>query len=172
MMSKKTLIASIICGLFAFLVQPMSLAGASSSLAGSWQITLVPTTPPASPTITIPGLATFTTDGSVIETDGAELAPTAASTGAVIFGSPGHGIWQLLPSRTGFYVQYISVSVDSTGALSATSVTTMTVTPVAATAFTQFTGQYTIVQSDASGLVAKTTSGTIQGQLIPHPKLP
>jgi hypothetical protein len=170
-MSKRTLLATLICGLFAVLVQPMSLAAASPSLAGAWQITLTPTTPPSPPTVTIPGLATFTTNGNVIETDGSELAPAASSNGAVSYGSPGHGIWQLLPSLTGFYIQYISVSVDPAGALSSISVTTMTVNPVVVTPFTKFSGQYTTVRTNPSGQTM-TTSGTVTGQLIPHPKLP
>src|SRR5579871_5000850 len=101
-MSRKVLLASIICGLLALSVTPKSLFAASKpSLAGSWVLTLTPTAPPTPPVVVIPGLATFTTDGSVVETDGSEVAPgPASSTSGATYGTPGHGIWQLLPSLT------------------------------------------------------------------------
>ncbi|HLY17059.1 MAG TPA: hypothetical protein VKR61_07530 [Bryobacteraceae bacterium] len=171
-MFRKTLFTAIACGLMAFVMQPQSAMAAKSPLAGSWQITLTPTAPPTPPVAVYPGLATFTTDGSMIETDGTELAPSpASSTGAVAFGSPGHGIWQLLPCLCGFYIQYHSVSVNSNGSLSSTSVTVATVTVSAAAAPATFTGQYTTTTTGPSG-ISKTTTGAINGTLIPHPLLP
>ena len=75
-MSTKNLLASITCALIALVAQPISIAAANPSLAGSWQFTLTPGTP--TPGISIPGLATFTADGSVVETDGSEVAPSRA----------------------------------------------------------------------------------------------
>lgn len=171
-MSTKTLLTSIFCGLILLLAQPMSMTAATPTLAGSWQFTLTPTTPPT-PTSTVPGLATFTKDGSVIETDGLEVAPGIASTvNGLGYGTPGHGIWQLLPCLCGYYVQYISLVVDTNGALHAKNTTTMTVTVSASSSGTQFSGAYTTVQVGPAGSVPKTTTGTVSGQLIPHPALP
>jgi hypothetical protein len=163
----KTFFASIICGLVAILAQPMSVAAAAPSLAGSWQVTLTPTAAPI-PTV-ISGLATFTSDGSVVETDTSEVVPGVASTGASTYGTPGHGIWQALPDWVGLYVQYISLVASADGSLYARNITTMTVT--LNSTGNQFSGSYTTAQALVSGQTT-TTSGTIKGQLIPHPALP
>jgi hypothetical protein len=171
-MSTKNLLASITCGLIVLVAQPISMAAANPSLAGSWQFTLTPATP--TPGISIPGLATFTADGSVVETDGSEVAPSPgpSATSAATFGTPGHGIWQLLPARTGFYVQYISIVVNPDGALNSYNTTTMTVSVISATTTTMLSGDYTTVRTDPNGNVIKTISGAVSGQLIPHPKFP
>lgn len=165
----KTFLASIVCGLMAILSQPIFLAAATPSLAGSWQITLTPGTPPT-PTAATFGLATFTSDGSVIETDTSEVVPSLGSTtGAATYGTPGHGIWQVLPSLSSLYVQYISLAVNPDGSLSAKNLTTLIVTVNSSA--NQFTGSYTTTQTSVSGQT-KTTSGTAAGQLIPHPLFP
>jgi hypothetical protein len=162
----KTFLATIICGLVAILAQPMPVAAAAPSLAGSWQITLTPTAAPL-PTA-ISGLATFTSEGSMVETDTSEVVPSL-STGAPTYGTPGHGIWQALPDWTGLYVQYISLVASADGSLYARNITTMTVT--LNSTGSQFSGGYTTSQATVSGQTT-TTSGTIKGQLIPHPALP
>ena len=166
-MFRKTFLATIICGLVAILAQPMSLAAATPSLAGSWQITLTPTSAPIP--IAISGLATFTAEGSMVETDTSEVVPGVSSTGAPTYGTPGHGIWQVLPDLTGLYVQYISLVASADGSLYARNITTMTVTLNATGS--QFSGSYTTAEASVSG-VTTTTSGTVKGQLIPHPALP
>lgn len=171
-MSSRTLLASVACGLIAIVSQPMSMAAANPSLAGSWQFALTPTTP--TPGVSIPGLATFTADGSVVETDGLEVVPNLgpAEVIAATFSTPGHGVWQLLPARTNFYVQYISIVANPDGGLNSYDTTTMTVGVVSATAMTRLSGEYTTVRTDPNGNVMKTVSGTVAGQLIPHPKFP
>jgi hypothetical protein len=112
-------------------------------------------------------------DGSVIETDGTEVVPGVASgTGATTYSTPGHGIWQVSPCVCSFYIGYISVTVNAEGALQSTSTTVATVTLTTSTSSTTFTGQYTTTTSSPSGAPPKTTSGSITGRLIPHPKLP
>jgi hypothetical protein len=165
-MSKRMLFASIFCGLIAIGVHPMSAA--TPSLAGSWQFTLTATTP--TPAVLIPGLATFTTDGSVVETDGSEFAVTPSSTTPEKARTPGHGIWQLANTPETLYVQYISLVLDANGALYAHNVTTMFLT-VDPTTKSTFTGTYATVQ--VIGTISKILStGTVAGQLIPHVPLP
>jgi len=173
-MSTKTLVGSIIFGLILLVAQPKSLSAATRpSLAGSWELTFTPTAPPTPPVVVIPGLATFTSDGSVVETDGSEVAPgPASSTGAATYGTPGHGIWQLLPSMTGFYISFTSLSVNANGSLNSTSVTVATVSLASTTKGTMLTGQYTTTTSGPSGVPPKTTTGQLNGLLIPHPLLP
>ena len=171
-MFRKTLLVSIVCGLMLLLAQPKSLLAAKPSLAGSWELTLTPNTPPTPPAIEFPGLATFTTDGSMVETDGTELAPTVSATGAPAFGTPGHGIWQLGPCLCNFYIQYISLGVNANGTLNSKSVTVATVTTATTTSGPTFTGQYTTTTTGPAGTPPKTTTGAITGQLIPHPLLP
>jgi len=168
-MSRRTLLASIVCGLIAIAVQPMSAVAATPSLAGSWQFTLTPTAPPTPPVIQIPGLATFTTDGSVVETDGSEFVPNPPSATPINPSTPGHGIWQLANTPVTLYVQYFSLVLNADGSLYARNVTAMFVT--LNSKGNRFTGSYTTDQ--LIGGVTKTLSnGTVSGQLIPHVPLP
>ena len=173
-MSTKLLLTPIVCGLLALVAQPKPLSAAKPSLAGSWTLRFVQSTPTPTPPVTeFPGLATFTADGSLVETDGSELAPhpSATVTGSAAFGSPGHGIWQLTPSMTGFYIQYLSFSVNANGTVNSTSITTATVSMTTSTSGgTTISGDYTTTTT--SGTITKVSSGTLTGQLIPHPALP
>jgi hypothetical protein len=166
-MMKKTLTTIscvlILCGLIAAF-QPICKA-ATPTLVGSWQFTLTPTSPASS--VTIPGLATFTSDGSTIEADGLEVTPNPSAPNT--YSTAGHGIWEVTPSATGFYVQYISIAVNADNSLYAKSVTTMTVTLDAGG--TLFSGDYTINTTTASGST-NTVSGTVAARIIPHPTLP
>jgi len=168
-MRRRTLLASIVCGLSAIAVQSMSAVAATlPSLVGSWQFTLTPTTP-VSPVVPIPGLATFTKDGSVIETDGSEFVPIPSTMVAVRASTPGHGIWQPGPVPGALYVQYISLVLEADGALFARNITTMTLTMN--TKGNQFTGTYTTDQ-EIGTLIIILSTGTVSGQLIPHLPLP
>lgn len=171
-MRSKTFLVSIVCGLIALAIQPASAVAAKPSLAGSWQFTLTPATPPTTtpPVIEIPGLATFTTDGSVIETNGTEFAPNTMSASPVAMsGTPGHGIWQMANVPGSLYIQYISLVVNPDGSLYAQNVTTMIV--VLNTKGDQFKGSYTTDQTIGT-LTRILASGTVSGQLIPHVPLP
>lgn len=179
-MSRKMLFLAIVCGLIAFAVQPASAA--TPSLAGSWQFTLTTGVTPIPVTAVtstptplaggIPGLATFTADGSVIETDGSEFATVPSSTVTVgKASSPGHGIWQL-GSVVGstvetFDVQYVSLVLNVDGTLYARNTTTMSLT--LDKTGTTFKGTYTTYQAlITSALTRILSSGTVTGQLIPH----
>jgi hypothetical protein len=156
----------MLCGLIVIAYQPMSAA--TPSLTGSWQFTLTPSTPTTA-ALEIPGLATFTSDGSVIETDGSEFAPSSPSA-VRRAATPGHGIWQLANTPITLYVKYLSLVLDEDGALYATNVTTMFLT-VNATTGSTFTGTYTTEQ--VIGTVTKVlSSGSVSGKLIPHVLLP
>lgn len=168
-MRSKMLLASLVSGLIAIVFQPTPAAAATPSLAGSWQFTLTPTTPPTPPTITIPGLATFTTDGSVVETDGSEFVNNPLSPTPLSSSTPGHGIWQLANTPTSLYVQYISLVLNPDGSLYAKNVTTMFL--VMNSKGNQFAGNYTTVQ-EMGGNTKTLSSGTVNGVLIPHVPLP
>src|ERR1019366_5943007 len=168
-MRRKTFLASIVCGLIAFAFQPMPAAAAAPSLAGSWQFTLTPTAPPTPPVVPIPGRATVTTDGSVIETDGSEFVPNPPSATPINAATPGHGIWQLANTPTSLYVEYISLILNTDGSLFARNVTTMFLALNAKG--NQFSGSYTTDQV-MGGNTKILSTGTVSGQLIPHVPLP
>ncbi len=169
-MSRTTALAPIVCGLIAVLGQPLYMEAAGPSLVGSWQLLLVPNTPPI-PAIPIQGLATFTSDGTVIETDASQVVPGLSASGAgTTYATPGHGIWQPGPAITNLFVQFISVVANSDTSLYGKNTTTMTVALDSTGA--KMRGAYTSQLVDPSGNVLKTISGTVTGQLIPHPKLP
>jgi len=159
-MRRTVFFASIVCGLIAIAVQPKSAAAATPTLAGSWQFTLTPTTPPAPPDIQIPGLVTFTTDGSAIETDGWE---------SINAHTPGHGIWQMANVPGSLYVEYVSLVLNTDGSLYAQNVTTMLL--ALNSKGNKFAGSYTTVQ-EIGGVTTTVSSGTVSGQLIPHVPLP
>jgi len=167
-MRSKTFFASIVCGLVAIAVQPKSAAAATPTLAGSWQFTLTPTSPPTPPVIQIPGLVTFTTDGSAIETDGSEFVPNPSTT-PINARTPGHGIWQTGATPGSLYVEYISLVLNLDGSLDAQNVTTMLL--ALNSKGNKFAGSYTTVQ-EAGGVTITLSSGTVSGQLIPHVPLP
>jgi|HubBroStandDraft_1064217.scaffolds.fasta_scaffold02706_3 hypothetical protein len=169
-MSKRTLLTSILCGLIAIAVQPMTAAATTPSLAGSWQLTLTPKTSTTPPVTDIAGLATFTTDGAVIETDGSEFVEHPVSTTPIaVVASPGHGIWQIANTPGTLFVQYFSLVFHTDGALYAKNVTTIFLT--LNNTGNQFTGTYTTDQVIGS-VTTVLSSGTISGQLIPHVPLP
>jgi hypothetical protein len=63
--------------------------------------------------------------------------------------------------------------VNNVGTLMGSNVTSMTDLAVLnATTGSTFSGSYTTQFVDPSGVVGRTTSGTVKGELIPHPKLP
>ncbi|HVN05611.1 MAG TPA: hypothetical protein VMT86_14395 [Bryobacteraceae bacterium] len=167
-MRKGLLLGTILSGLIVTALQPTPMTAATPALTGSWQFTLTPVS--SSTPVQMPGLATFTTDGSVIETDGTEFVPSPAATTPLSVGSsPGHGIWEIAPVPGTFYVQYFSLVFESTGALYARNITTMMVTPNGTG--NQFTGTYTTDQ--VIGNITKVlSSGSVTGQLIPHQPLP
>jgi hypothetical protein len=142
------------------------------SLAGSWQLTLIAGGPPASSpaVLPIPGLATFTPDGSVVETDATEVVPTIVSTGATVHGSPGHGIWQPGPAFGTLFIQFISLLVNQNEMLHAKKIVTIT-GGLDATG-NHFSGNYNFRLVDPTGHAITTGSGTVTGQRIPHPLLP
>jgi len=170
-MHRKILFVTIVCGLVALVAQPSLMAAAGPTLTGSWQLTFTPTAPPTPPVKQVPGLATFTNEGTVIETDGSELVLVPSST-APAAASPGHGIWQKAPIPGEFYIEYISILVNSDGMLFGDNVTTVTgVTIATANNVTTFKGSYTTDLVTSSG-TTRSSAGTVSGLLIPHPKLP
>lgn len=151
-----------ICGLMAFALRSIVMAqtgGTPPSLTGSWQFAEHSNSSAA--VSVIAGLATFTADGSVVETDTGEAA---------VHATPGHGIWQPAPVFGTLYIQFISLSANPNGSLHSKKIVTMFVTPN--TAGDQFSGEYSFEVVDPTGRALATGAGTVTGQLIPHPLLP
>ncbi len=150
-----------------------ALAGqATPSLAGSWQLTLTPSGPVPTPNAApIQALATFTADGSVIETDSSEVALISPAVVATAMrATPGHGIWQPAPAIGNLFVQFISLVVNPNQSLYARK--TVTISGALDSAGNNFSGNYSFVLVDPNGHTLTTGSGTVAGQRIPHPLLP
>ena len=180
-MLHKAVLAAVFCGMILLTIQPAASQNATQTLVGSWEFTLTPNSPPvaSSTSVTptppvpppIPGLATFTSDGTVIETDlSAALLVSVLPAGTVIQATPGHGIWQPGPAFGRFFVRFISLVANVNATLHAKRIVTMMLGLNAAG--DQFSGGYTIQMVDPTGHAITTSSGTIVGQLIPHPLLP
>jgi hypothetical protein len=145
-------------------------AQSTSALVGSWQLTLVPNLPPTDPpTIPVAGLATFTSDETVVATAGGVIVGPFSSTGAVTNGvTPAHGIWQPSPAVGRFFIKLIGLVTNPNGSLAATRTFTATVLPGAAG--DSFSGSYTL--EIVEGNIVVISTGTVTGKLIPHPLLP
>jgi hypothetical protein len=140
------------------------------SLAGSWQLTLTPINPNASALVPIHGLATFTSDGSAVETDATEVVPTIGSAGTPVYGTPGHGIWQPGPAVGNLFIRFISLLVNHNVTLQARKI--VTITGTLDSTGNHFRGNYDYQLVDPAGHVIAMGSGAVTGQRIPHPLLP
>jgi len=139
-------------------------------LAGSWEFTLTPSASPAATAASqIEGLATMTSDGSLVETDTSEVVPTAVA-GEVVFGTPGHGIWQRGTAIGNWFIRFTSLLANPGGTLRGKRVVTFTIS-LNATG-DRFSGGYGFEIVDTNGRVMSTGAGTVTGQVMPHPALP
>jgi hypothetical protein len=176
-MSKKMLSTCVLCGLI-LLAIPSGRAQSgtlASGLVGSWELTLMPDAGNAPKAIS--GLATFTSDGTVIETDTSETTsmPVSAQldTGrerVAVFGTPGHGIWQPSPVFPYLFIRFTNLFANPDSTLHSKKIVTMTVK--LNTTDDQFSGSYSFVVLDPTGHAIMPGSGTVRAQLMAHPFLP
>ena len=144
----------------------LALAQNTPTLSGSWQFSLTPNGSSTS----IAALATFTTDGSAIETDQSNLEPLTFGAGKVAFTSTaGHGIWQPGPAISRLYIQIISLVSKRAGPYAGKRV--LTITGGLDSTGNNFSGAYTVQFVENNGQT-QTATGNIAGQKIPHPLLP
>jgi hypothetical protein len=169
-MRGKLLLACLCFGLSLSAVQPGAAQAANlPSLAGSWQLALTPLSPTASVPVRVAGLVTFTSDGSVIETDATEVVPMMFE-GTAVYGTPGHGIWQPGPAISNFFIQFISLLLNQNETLHAKKI--VTITGSLDSTGNHFRGSYSYELVNPANVVIVTGSGTVTGQKIPHPLLP
>lgn len=161
-MIRKLVLAGMTGGLIALLAQPVftTTTTKQASLIGSWEIIATADSAPSAE-IT-PALATFTPEGSVIEADALELAPSRST--------PGHGIWQLSPAVPNFFVRVTNIVARPDASHYAKRILTMTV-GLNSTG-DEFSGGYSFEVVEPSGQVLTTGSGTVSGKRMIHPLLP
>jgi hypothetical protein len=140
------------------------------SLAGSWQLTFAPVSPTAVSTVPVQGLATFTADGSLVETDATEVTPGSTATGGVTNGTPGHGIWQHGPAVGNLFIQFTSLVLNHNGVLQARRL--VTITGALDATGNHFSGNYESHLSSPAGHVTGTTMGSFTADRMVHPLLP
>ena len=171
-MTRKAIFLSLFLGLTLLGIQPAAGQLASTSpLVGSWQFTLTTNNPTATaPVVPIPALATFTADGSVVETDGTEAAPALVSTVNVVYGTPGHGIWQPAPAIGNLFIQFISLMVNPNASLHARRI--VQIIGALDSTGNNFKGTYDSQVVDPMGHTIAMSRGTVTGQKTPHPLLP
>jgi hypothetical protein len=143
-------------------LSPVIAQTTKPTLVGSWEFTATPeTTSYASPP-TIEGLATFTSDGTAIETD---------TTGILGRVSPGHGIWQKGPIPGGYlFVRFTSLMPNLNGTLHAKQILIMFLT--LNSTGDEFSGPYDFQIVNAGGDIISNGKGTVAGKLMVHPLLP
>ena len=169
-MARRATLVGMFLGLILLAIQPAAAQTPSTSqLVGSWQLTLTPNSP-VRPVVPIPALATFTSDGSVIETDGSEATPAMVSTVNVVYGTPGHGIWQPAPAIGNLFIQFISLLVNPNASLHARRI--VTIMGALDSAGNNFKGTFDSQVADLTGHTIVMSTGTVVGQRIPHPLLP
>jgi hypothetical protein len=120
--------------------------------------------------VPVPGLATFTSDGSAVETDATEVVPMMIAAGTAVYGTPGHGIWQPGPAVGNLFIQFISLMVNPNTTLHAKKI--VTITGTLDSTGNHFSGNYHFELVDPTGHIITMGSGTVTGQRIPHPLLP
>ena len=171
-MKQRLAIVCLCSGLTLSVIQPLEAQSPKSmALVGSWQLTFTPNrTMAGSAAASFQGLATFTSDGSVIETDATEVIPLMIAATSVVYGTPGHGIWQPGPAVGNLFIQFISLLVNPNETLYAKK--TVTITGALDSTGNRFKGNYSFELVDRMGHVIATGSGTLTGQRIPHPFLP
>ncbi len=153
----------------AFLGTNSRLTAQTTSLAGSWQLTLSPASSVTDPVIN--ALATFTTDGSMIETDTSQVATLGPNVRVGTHpATGGHGIWQPAPVPGNLFIRFISLLVNPNGTLYAQK--TVTITGAMDENGNNFTGSYSYTITNPIGGFVGSGSGTVTGQRIPHPLLP
>jgi len=169
-MRGKLLFACMSFGLSLSAIQPAAAQAANRPpLAGSWQLTLTPVGPTASTPAHVATLATFTSDGSVIETDATEVVPMMVE-GTAVYGTPGHGIWQPGSAIGNLFIQFVSMLLNQNETLHAKK--TVTITGSLDSTGNHFRGSYSYELVNPAGVVIATGSGTVTGHRIPHPLLP
>jgi hypothetical protein len=143
------------------LMQPAFAQTATTipSIGGSWEFTLKPASKSAASSVS--GVATFTSDGSVIEANTSEVA---------LHATPGHGIWQPSPAFGNLFIRFTSLAANAEGMLRSKTIITMTVA-LNATG-DEFSGGYSFQVVDPTGRVITTGSGTVTAQQMVHPLLP
>ena len=105
-------------------------------------------------------LATFTSDGSTVETDSTEVVPAVASSSTgTTYDTPGHGIWQPGPAAGNLFIQFISLQLNRSGALHAKK--TVTITGVLDSTGNQFSGNYNYQVVDSMGRTTATGTGLL-----------
>jgi hypothetical protein len=172
-MRPKLVLTCVSLGLILSAIQPLFAQSTNHpSLAGSWQLTLIPASPPASePAVApIPGLATFTSGGSVVETDATEVVPIMSAAGTAVYATPGHGIWQPGPAVGTLFIQFINLLVNHNETLHAKRI--VTITGSLDSTGNHFSGNYEFELVDPTGHAITRGSGAVTGQRIPHPLLP
>ena len=169
-MRQRALLVFIALGLALSVNQSVAAQIALPSLAGSWQLIFIANNPSLVAVAPIRGLATFTSDGSVVETDATEVVPTTTSAGITVYGTPGHGIWQPGPAVGTLFIQFINLLMNPSGTLHAKK--TVTITGALDSTSNRFKGSYSFELVDPTAHVITTGSGTVTGQRIPHPLLP
>lgn len=170
----KLLFVSVSLGIFLLASQHLGAQTATPpSLPGSWQLTFVPVSPSSTtvPAVQTQGLATFTADGSLVETDATEVIPGPAATNAgSTSGTPGHGIWQPGPAIGNFFIQFMSLVVNHTGVLEDRRI--VTITGTIDNTGNHFTGNYESHLISPAGHVTDATMGSFTADRITHPALP
>lgn len=130
----------------------------NGGLVGSWRATFTPV--PGDPVQfpPLPALFTFTSDGTLVETDGGSLVPFMDT-----FGSPGHGVWRKVGNRR-FELKNIILVVNSDGTLFLTGTIRLTVRVSANGDSFQGGGTFSFV--DPNGVDFGSGPENISGQRI------
>jgi hypothetical protein len=176
-MSRKMLSTYLLCGLI-LLAIPSARAQSgtlANGLVGSWELTLTPNADKALKEIS--GLTTFTSDGTVIETDTSESMPMPVSaqldTGrerAAVFGTLGHGIWQPFPVPPYLFIRFTSLFANPDSTLHSQRTVTMIVR--LNSKGDKFGGSYSFVVLERTGQTIMTGSGMVKAQLMVRTPLP
>jgi hypothetical protein len=92
------------------------------------------------------------------------------STVHIVYGTPGHGIWQPAPAIGNLFIQFISLMVNPNASLHARKI--VTIIGALDSTGDNFKGTYDSHVVDPTGHTIVMSTGTVTGERIPHPLLP
>lgn len=171
---KTKLLPAVFCLGLALAAAHLSAQTNNATLTGSWQLAFSPTSPTpvaAVPAVQFNGLATFISDGTVVEADTSQSAPSATSNAIPSPATPGHGIWQPGGAVGTFYIQFVSLTANKTGGVQSKKIVTITGTLDSSTG-NMFHGTYNTQVTNPAGQTLSSTAGMVTGQRMVHPLLP
>jgi hypothetical protein len=149
----------------AFAVSSVTHAQDQQSIVGSWQTTISPV--PGGPQFTpFPGLITINADGTVVESDGANIAaplapPNPFCNCTVVAIDQGHGVWKKIGDRK-YQIKFLQIATNADDSSLVLTNTLQFTVELSGGANDRFQGSGSFLLTDAHGTPVQGFAGPEQ----------